>query len=330
MVAALLWLALVSLTSTANANEDSSAEPAAMPPLSAYGKLPEIEDAALSPSGNRIAALMTVNDTRLLVAFDNDNSVITRMSVNEMKIRTFDWVGEDRLLITYTVTEDLGYNFAADKHEFAIAAIIPVSDTANGMVVFQDSRKLVDSTFGNYGLRQINGRWYGFFGALELVRNSLTRRYEFDHGRPYLYRVDLQDNTTLKIGNAASPDHDNDWLVDANGEIAATHDINRNNGSWTIRNASRDVIAQGVTPSGRTGLIGLGYDGDTAIFYDADPEGRILYFEVPLAGGDLEPFLPDIDYERLFFDDQTGHLTGYREDAAGKSPVFRDLIGARV
>ncbi|WP_337660964.1 alpha/beta hydrolase family protein [Erythrobacter sp. Alg231-14] len=294
------------------------------PALSAYGELPEIEDAALSPSGKRLAALLSVRGTRVLVAFDENNAIISRTNVDAYKVRRFDWVGEDRLLLTYSTTEDLGANFTTDKHEFSFAVTIPINVAEQGNVVFSNRRTLVNSIFGNYGIRQIGGRWYGFFGAIELARGIRAGEYEFRHGRPYLYRVDMVDNSTERVATAASDNHDNDWLIDANGDVAATYDIHRENGRWDIRNGNRQIIAEGQSVSGRSGLIGLGYGGQSVIYYNVDENNRSRRFEVPLSGGEPEEFLPGIDIDRLYFDAQTGHLSGYLEEGADPRPVFED------
>jgi len=219
-IAAAIGLAFcaIFISSSALANE--------APPLSAYGELPAIEDAALSPSGNRIAALLTVRGQRLLATFDSNNTMLSATNVDDMKVRSFDWVGEDKLLLMYRITEDLGYGFATDKHEFTIALTIPIANTAEGETIFGRRRNLVDSVFGYYGQRQIDGRWFAYFGAIELARGTRGEP-TFRHGRPYLYQVDLQDYSTDRIALAAETSHDNDWLIDANGEVAVTYDINR-------------------------------------------------------------------------------------------------------
>ena len=47
-------------------------------------------------------------------------------------------------------------------------------------------------------------------------------------------------------------------------------------------------------------------------------------YEVPLAGGTPKHFLEDVDEDRLYFDSQTGNLTGYRLDDENAKPVFKD------
>ncbi len=296
-----LALTSASLPATVSVNE--------APPLSAYGELPEIERAALSPSGERIAALVTVSGARLLVAVDANNSSISRTNVSELKVSSFEWVGEDRLLLTYDVTEDLGSNFTADKYELAISVTIPMDGVSAGDVAFEKRRDLVNSTFCSFGVRQIDDHWYGFFGAIELSRGTRSE-YVFRHGRPYLYRVDLHKNTTQRVALAAETDHNNDWLIDANGEVAATFDINRESGRWNIRNANRDVIAEGQSASERGGMLGLGSGGRSVIFYQTDDEGQIQRYEVSLSGGTPTRFLPGVDVDQFYFGARTGHLNG--------------------
>ena len=299
----------------------AAAQPVEPPPLNAYGELPSIEKAALSPSGDRIAALLTVKGKRLLVAFGPDNKVISTTNVDTMKISSFDWVGEDRILLTYRTTEELGYSFTTDKHEFSFATIIPIGAKASGEVIFSNRRDLVDSVFGNYGIRKIDGRWYGFFGALELAR-GLRNEYIFKHGRPYLYRVDLESYDTSRIAVSAKSSFSNDWLVDANGEVAATYNTNEESGRWNIRNSAGDVIAEGRNLSGRSGMIGLGKGGRSVIYYEYDSEGASQWYEVAIGGGVSKSFLDDLDIERLYFDRATGYLSGYLLEGENPEPVF--------
>ncbi len=291
-------------------------------PLSEYGELPKVEDATLSASGKRVALLATVNDTRSLVVIEGKDTVLANMPVGDMKIRYIEWIGEDRLLLVSSQTEDLGRNFTTDKAEFYIARVLPVVPGLEAGMVFAERRNIVDAILGDYGIREIGGRHYGFFGGMQLKKDG-RMEYVFDHGRPYLYRVDLQDMSVKRFANAARPGHDNDWLIDANGEIAATFDINDNNGDWKLRNGENEIIARGNNPLSRIGLLGLGYDGKTILLSERTAEG-IRWLEIPTAGGELKEFLPDKGIERVFFDKQTGHLMGYRERGDDERIVFPD------
>ncbi|MFU7528190.1 alpha/beta hydrolase family protein [Qipengyuania sp. ASV99] len=290
--------------------------------LEEYGELPDVEDASLSVSGNRIAVLTTVQGTRALLVIEDQTRLASSFAIGDMKVRYFEWIGDDRILLVSSMTQDLGYSFTTDKAEFYIGTILPITEGTEGGVIFANRRDLFGAIMGNYGIRQIDGRWYGFFGALELERRG-RMEYSFDHGRPFLYRVDLQDFTARRIANAAPEGQDSDWLVDADGNLAATLEVSNTTGSWKLRNGESQTIAQGTNPLGRIGLIGLGYDGTSALLSERNEDG-IEWYEIPLAGGTLQPFLREVDVDRLYFDDLSGHLMGYLEGGASPRPVLQD------
>ena len=290
-------------------------------PLDAYGALPDVEDAAISPSGNMIAFLATLDGQRKIVFLGPDRKAFHMGVVGDVKIRYFDWIGDDRLLLMVSETQDV-QGFTVDKLEISSARIITVGPGGGIETVFSDDPRLLKATFGSHGLRRVDGRWVAYFGALELKRDVYAPGYVFDHGRPFLYAFDIDAIKSTRIAKAPGEGTWRDWLVDRDGKVAATFDIDNDNGRWEIRNADDDRIAEGREKAGRAGLIGLGHDGTTAIYFQRDEEGRAERFEVPLAGGTPQPFLADADVERLYFDELSGHLMGYLDAEAG--PVFVD------
>ncbi|MEM6907106.1 MAG: alpha/beta fold hydrolase [Pseudomonadota bacterium] len=324
---ALVCALLVSLFVPSTAVKAQSAD-AALPtplPIAEYGKLPDVEHSAISPSGKRAAFITTVKGRRVLVAIEDQTKGLTSVAVGEMKVRYIRWIGEDRLLLVTSQTEDLSYRFTTDKAEFYVGRVIPMSNKDKAGLIFGNVPRLIDSIRGSYGIREIGGRYYGYFGAIELERRgSSASPYQFKHGRPYLYRVDLQTFKTKKIANAAGEGRSKDWLIDRAGEVAATLTVNDTTGKWDVKDPDGRVIAKGTNPGARIGLVGLGSDGTTAIISES-VEGFSNWFEVPLAGGEPKPFLEDQDWNRLFFDDQTGHLMGYIVgEADAEKPVFYD------
>ncbi|MBB3035237.1 alpha/beta hydrolase family protein [Alteriqipengyuania lutimaris] len=290
-------------------------------PLSAYGALPDVEDAAISPSGANIVFLATIDGQRQLVFLGPDRNVIDRTGVGDAKIRYFDWIGDDRLLLVLSQTQDV-YGFTVDKLEIASARIITVGSDGGVETVFSDDRRLLDAVFGSHGVRRVGGHWVAYFGALELKRDSTGPGYVFDHGRPFLYAFDIDATKSTRVANAPGEDTSRDWLVDRDGKVATTFDIDSDNGRWEIRNADNKRIAEGRDEAGRAGLIGLGHDGTSVIYYQRDEEGGTDWFEVPLAGGTALPFLAEADVDRLYFDELSGRLIGYLD--AKEGPVFAD------
>lgn len=290
--------------------------------VSDYGELPDVERAVISPSGDRIALITTIEGERVLLAIEDQSKALAQYPVGDLKIRSIRWIGDERILLVTSQTEDLGYNFTTDKAEFYIGRVLPIASNAEAGMIFRNRKNLIDAIVGNFGTRQIDGTWYGYYGALELRRDG-RRNYVFNHGRPFLYRVNLEDFSTTRVANAAREGYDNDWVVDAQGNVAATLDVNQTTGAWQLRGPGGDRIAEGENERGSVWLMGLGYDG-TSVLLGERTESSVDWYEYPLAGGERKPFLQDVDVDRLYFNDETGHLMGYLQGSPTEKAVFAD------
>lgn len=303
------------------------------PALAEYGDLPAVEFAALSESGTHTAVVATVDSVRSLIVLDDERGEIMRVGVADAKIRGLRWIGDYRVMLTMSQTENLGFGFTTDKSEFFSAQIVPIARDAKAGFVFANRSDIVNSTRGEYGIRKIDGKYYGFFGGVKL-RKSFGKRsaYEVDHFRPYLFRVDLQDFSVREVAMAAAPDHTRDWLVDGAGNVAASLDINLINGEWRLYAGLGTAIASGTNARARIGLLGFGYDG-TSVIISEDTDDGTQWYEVPLAGGAMQPFLPDAKIETVYFG-RDGRMIGYLEGGGleggglegggAKRPVFQD------
>lgn len=280
-------------------------------PLSEYGKLPDIERTAISPSGDRIAVLATIGGRRMILAIEDQSTVIGAFNPGESKVRSLSWIGEDRLMLVTSQTQDLGFRFTTDKAELYTAQILPLDKAEEARIVFGDSPRYPDVILGNYGVRESGGTYFGFFGGIELQRSGLSRgKWELDHARPYLFKVNLESGDVEKIANSAPPGEHADWLIDASGEVAYSLQVNDDSGRWEIRGKNGDRIAYGQQPRGSVALVGIGSDGTSAIYYERGEE-RLYWYEIDQTGGPPRLFLDDVDFNDLFFDPQTGRLMGY-------------------
>ena len=79
----------------------------AAPPLAAYGDLPGIEMAALSPSGERLALVGAVGPDRRLVIIEGGRPVMTS-PVSEQKVRRIAWAGFSLMAGSSAVAVSLG------------------------------------------------------------------------------------------------------------------------------------------------------------------------------------------------------------------------------
>ena len=296
----------------------AAAEP---PPLSAYGALPTVEDMALSPSGTRIAALTTLDGTRVIQIMNDQFETLRTMEVGDVKVRSVQWIGDDRLLVQISHTEDLGYGFIAEQHEFSRAIIVPVTASEEVRFVFGSDQSIVKAVFGHYGLRHPADRWIAYFSGIELVSTTMGRNAP--HFRPALFAVDIADDENDKIAPAARVDHSIDWLIGADGTVAATFDIDTRNGRWEIEGARGKAIAQGLAPRGDAGFVALGPDGSSVIYWQEDEDGDTRWYEVPLdASAPASEFLPDRDIDRRFVDPSNGRIIGILKGGSDGGPEF--------
>lgn len=67
------------------------------PPIEAYGAVPAIDSMTLSPSGELIARIEVVNETRALaVTRIATGQHIFAASIGDAKVRDLSWIGEGR------------------------------------------------------------------------------------------------------------------------------------------------------------------------------------------------------------------------------------------
>ncbi len=301
------------------------------PPLSAYGSLPEVEDAAISPSGQRYAFLMMAQGERRLIVLGPGNELVRAFTVGDLKVRNFRFITDDLIMLQMSSTENLGHGFAQDKYEFYQALLIPLQEDADVEVVFSDRRMLLKAVFGYYGTRWIDGRPMAFFGALELRRSSRdTSGYEFDHGRPALYSVDLLTNKSNHVASSASENSTRDWLIGANGTVLAELNVSRQTGRWSI-DGLKGKIASGVNPAGDIYLVTIGQDGSTIIYGSRDEDtGSTRWYEVPVDGSaEPEAVYEDMNILSVYTDPRTGQMIGYMTETGRDEPVFFDATVSR-
>lgn len=284
-------------------------------PLSAYGDLPTIERMALSPSGKRVAMVGTFSGKRVLAVVDENSKPVRSFAIGDTKVRSIDYVTEDVVMLRRSVTQDLGYGFTADKHEFYQAFLFNVAD-GNTEQVFGDRANLIKATFGFYGIRMVDGSPHAFFGALEMKKRIGSRlEYEFDHGRPALYSVNLVTNRSKRVAMSPPPRKDRSWLIAKDGTVLVTLDNNDETGSWILYSGST-TVTEGTNNTSGAWPISIGRDGSTVIYAIRNEQSAIIeWYEVPVdaSAAPVEVFA-DMDVDGLYKDQLTGELIGFYEE----------------
>ncbi len=295
----------------------------AAPPLEAYGELPAVEEMVLSPSGNRFAAVTTLEGKRIIAILSADMRLLKRLEIGDIKVRSIEFATDDLLLIRRSMTQDLGFGFAQDKYEFYQALTLPLDATEVG-VAFGDRAEMINATFGYYGIRMVGGYPKAYYGGIKQRKESFNGGYVFDHGRPGLYEIDLLTNKSREVDGAAPEGFDREWLVGPDGTVVARLDVSDADGDWILRNGADTLLARGDSHNGAAGLVSIGRTAETVIFSARAPEAiESRWIEIPVDGSsEGAEFLPDIDIAKLYGDRRTGLLVGYREE--DKDPIFFD------
>ncbi len=153
----------------------NAAEP---PPLAAYGDLPDIESVALSNSGTRVAAVMKVKGQRAVMLLTSDLKPLRVMPLQDAKVRSLAWIGDDDVVVLVSHTQSLDPEYVARRVEFYQAFIVPADPKDDPHMVFDKDPAILNAVFGNYGARQVGGRWTVYFSGVRAQegRRQLLRR----------------------------------------------------------------------------------------------------------------------------------------------------------
>ena len=306
---------------------------AAPPQVEDYGKLPAMEMVTLSPSGERYAFVADVNGVRQLFIATTDNKPLKIVPIGVAKVWNVEWAGDDFVLVgTSATTHLMGYT--VNKMELRSVVVFDLR-TDKQIGVFNHHSEVDPSVFGRYGVAQIDGRWYGYFGALSLERSTPFSDWYHsnttdDQINRDLYRVDLE---TGELHLAAKGQAYSDgWLVDAKGEVVARSLYNEKNGDWRVITGpfgGRD-LASGREPFGGVALLGLARTAD-GLLIRRDGDDGLVTEELPLAGGPAKPVLAADSAERLIEDRRTGLWIGVTTDADEPVPtLFAPADDAKV
>jgi len=280
----------------------------AAPPVEAYGKLPAIEEVGLSPSGRRVAMIAVVGETRKLVVATLDGKVLLASNLGEVKVRGVSWAGEDHLLVTISATVTLGMDFSVFRQELSGVVAINVA-AGKLMPIFPKDGPIEPPVFGEYGAREIGGKWYGYFGGITMERGA-DGSYNLGHTYSDLYRVDLDTGAAERI--AEGSDIADGWLVGPDGTVIARAIYDEQRGDWKVMRGGfgGPVLASGNNPYGGVSLLGLGRTPGT-LLVNIPKAHAIAAEEIPLEGGAATEVPDDGKIADPLFDRRTGTWIGY-------------------
>lgn len=304
------------------AGAQASPPPAA--PLAAYGDLPAIEDASISPSGKNVALVINNGVQPLLVLIGEDHRPKGQFFLGTEKVRGVSWFGDDAVLLETSQTEKLPEVYiGARQMELSVGRIIRM-DNSQPQVVFARNHNMLSAIFGSYGYRQVGGQWNGYFSGLQLSPDGYGH-YNLDGGTMGLFQVDAATDGARLVASEPPTNHGVQWLVDGDGKVGATFDISTGNGSWSITNARGAVIATGLQDKGDVGMAAFGKDGSTVLYRELDTKtSTSRWYEVPLAGGAPKEVFAGTRFDAFYVDPSNNRMVGYLPAGEDGAPVFFD------
>jgi hypothetical protein len=129
-------------------------------PLDVYGRLPSVEDMAMSPDGSKFAYVRTSGEQRsILIRQLGDAKPLGAFRVGYTKLRAVGWMDDDNLLITRSNFGRLsGAAFAPKSEWFQLATYRVSSQTLADVDLQVRDARTPNIFWGNPVVRAVDGK----------------------------------------------------------------------------------------------------------------------------------------------------------------------------
>jgi pimeloyl-ACP methyl ester carboxylesterase len=286
-------------------------------PLTAFGRLPSLENVAISPDGTKIAFVRTKGESRnLVVAPLTKPEILGGVHVGDAKLRHIEWVDDDNLLGTVSSTSPPPFGFTGPTREWYQLVNFNVSKLKVNALSFDlPKERTFNVITGDTSLRDVSGH-----------STLYTRGYcVHDRTVPCLFAFTYPDRRVQLVDEASEPS--TDWLMDESGNIAAQltyYDAKnlwviktRKDGHWTPVGSGKAAID---TPN----MLGFGADGSAIIvqfLVNGDPQWRPLNLSDNTWG---PPLGKGAAFSRVIEDRKSGRILGGIRAVGSSEYVFFD------
>lgn len=250
------------------------------PPLEAYGALPQLSAAEISPDGTKVAAILNADSGSRVIVLSVGGGVITQIGIGDMKARDVDFYDDEHVIVRVSETRGV-FGFRGDLEYTAAFAFQIATGDADQLL-----KRAKDLYPGQSGLGKVVGLGErdGEILMPAFIGKASNASPSYD-----LLRIKIGNSTGRSVSRGS---HDTlDWFVGDNGRILARETYNNETNLYRVRakakNGWEDVLEirsevipmgiWGVMPdesglifvrstsgidSGRDELMKLGFDGD--------------------------------------------------------------------
>lgn len=281
------------------------ASPSVAAPLEAYGRLPFMEDIAISGDGKRLAVIVTDGEQRRILIKSADSGAGAEgaavLNAGAAKIRALKWIDAEHLLITYSVTSSIP-GVIAPKSEYFLGNIFDVSAKKIAPLMGRVEGHTLNTVFGEPMIRTVDGKASVFFHGMSFPDSiGVVTLFQVTPGNSRTNIVETGSEKTRR------------YLLDESGKAVARTEYDSRTGRWAIsaKTAGRwRELAKGEHPFGPPYLVGPGRTPGS-LMVQLDAGEAVVTRELSLAHGawseDL-PISPDDDVIRA----PSGRLIGMR------------------
>lgn len=271
--------------------------PAAAADLATFGRLPQIEDVAVSADGKTLAVAESDGSSRTIIFYDAATGKRrAHLITGNNKVRDIRWVDSENLLIVITATSTIP-GVIAPRAEYAVGVLfnLPTRTTRDLM----NAGIGLNILFAEPAVRTLYGRPYIFVEGMT---------FEKGKGVPTLFRIDPRGGRAqiVDVGIRGM----DDLFVGADGRLGAfTLYAEKANISALVVGKSLSLPSKDFRHS--VSIIGRGRTADTLLASYHDEETS-HFVEVSLTDGSWGAVFNDIEDDSALFDAGTGLLIGLR------------------
>ena len=281
-----------------------AAPASAAPPLSVYGRLPNIEQIEISPDGKKLAVAVTDGEKRMLLVREvaEGAKLLAGLNMGNTKLRDVRWAGPDHVLVTASSTADV-FGLSGPKREYLMGFDYDLV-TNKQRLLMNGQESSMNVILATPVVRFMDGVPHAFVEGVYFQNNR---------GMDMLYRVNLKTGVTRRLDYGASENTD-DWLVSSEGQALAQSLYDEKQGAWSLKIKTEkgwSTVEKTVSKMGSRGLSGLGRDGRSVLVWmtDEDDEDKTMLREYALDGTHV--VVPGSDkYDRLIHAPDGSSLVG--------------------
>lgn len=201
-------------------------------PLAGFGRLPTLEDVAISPDGSKLAFVKTDGDSRklLVIRLGAKTEVIGGALVSNVKLREVAWIDDDNIVATVSSTAPPPFGFTGATREWFQLVNFDLTMLKIHALSFDiDNVETFNVITSGWTVRDVAGH-----------PTLYTQGYCVREGTvPCLFAVTYPDRRVRLVDEAREPG--TEWLLDAAGNIAAQYTYWCASWSTAIRNGGRSI-----------------------------------------------------------------------------------------